>query len=123
MPDVENQSIVCNLYSDFLKWPLPPKVKIVHQFYPAAVCPKHRFKFNVDHCCCCSSADESVEHLLVSCPVTQHVLLEIKNWLSFRLNDLPALTTMHILFLMDNLSPSISDIINIVILLAKYHIH
>lgn len=39
-----------------------------------------------------------------------------------KLSDLPALNSTHILFLMNDSSPSTSDIINILILLAKYHV-
>lgn len=48
---------------------------------------------------------------------------DINNWLSIKWNDLPALNVTHILLFKDNVSPSTSDITNIVIVLAKYHIH
>lgn len=55
------------------------------------------------------------------CPVSQSFW---SDWVSLKITDVPSLELHHIVYYMDNLAISVSDIINIIIvLLGKYHIH
>ncbi len=127
LPNVDNKSILINAHSEFKEWPIAPKVKethftIINRIYPTAEFLKKRFRSEVDPCIFWNSADETLEHLFFSCSISQQFGLNIKNWLSLKLN-MPSLNITHILFYMDNWSPPISNIINIVLLSAKHHIH
>lgn len=46
-----------------------------------------------------------------------------KKWISLKVNDVPHFELCHIIFFMDDLERSVSDIIHIILLLGKYHIH
>lgn len=70
----------------------------------------------------CNSTDETLEHLFFSCPVSRQFWSNVMSWVSLKLN-IPSLCFTHILLYMDNLSPFTCNIINIVLILAKYHIH
>lgn len=121
-------SMMEKAHSKYIKWPISPKIKethfkIFHKVYPVAEFLKNRFKFEVDLCTFCNSADETLEHMFFSCPVSRSFWLEIKNWLSLKISYVPVFEFSHILLYADNLKSNISDMINIIILMGKYHIH
>lgn len=56
--------------------------------------------------------------------LTQCFWSDIKKWISLKINDVPCFELYHIIFCTDKLALSVSDIIiNIILLLGKYHIH
>ena len=68
-------------------------------------------------------ADETLEHMFFFCPVANSFWSELHNWLSLKIDNIPNLTLPHILFYMDNIDSSVSDLVNMIILMGKYHIH
>ena len=46
-----------------------------------------------------------------------------KNSISLKITDVPNFELHHIIYYMDNLAVSLSDVINIILLLGKYHSH
>ena len=52
-----------------------------------------------------------------------NVFGDINDWISLKINDVPPFELYHIIFYMDHPALSVSDTINIIILLGKYHIH
>ena len=48
---------------------------------------------------------------------------ELRSWLLLRIDDIPVFDISHIFLYVDNLKADISDMINIIILMGKYHIH
>lgn len=115
-------------HTRYVKWPVSPKVKethfkIVNKIYPVAEFLKRRFRFEVEPCVFCNGSDETIEHMFYLCPVSQSFWLDVHDWLSLKIDDLQPFFIPHILFYMDNINSSISDLVNIVILMGKYHIH
>lgn len=127
VPNMDTLSIE-KTHFNFIKWPISPKVKethfkIIYKIYPVAEFLRRRFKFDVDPCVFCEEADETLEHMFFFCPVSNSFWSEIHNWLLFKMDNIPTINLSHILFYMDNLDSSISDLLNMIILLGKYHIH
>lgn len=123
-----NSATLNKAHSKYIKWPILPKVKethfkIINKMYPVSDFLKRRFKFEVDLCYFCNSEEETVEHLFYSCPVSQSFWSDIENWVSLKMSGIPSFELHHIMYYMDTLDVSVSDIINIVLLLGKYHIH
>lgn len=126
--DSVTSSTLDKAHSKFIKWPVLPKVKethfkIINKIYLVAELLQKRFGFEVDKCSFCSDEDETLEHLLFLCPTTQRFWCDIKDWISLKIKDVPPFELYNIIFYMDHLTMSVSDIINIIILLGKYHIH
>lgn len=63
-------------------------------------------------------AEETLDHMFFSCPVSKSFWLDIKNWLSLKIEDIPSFEISQSFFYMDNLNSSASDIINIIILIG-----
>lgn len=123
-----DQSLMEKAFSKFIQWPVSPKVKethfkIINNIYPVSEFLKRRFKFEVNQCAFCDSACETLHHLFFSCPVSAAFWLELHSWLSLKINDIPQFSISDIIFYMAKQHPSVSTVINIVILLGKYHIH
>lgn len=97
--------------------------KIIINIYPVFEFLKRRFKFEVDLCSFCNSACETLQRLFFLCPVSAVFWSEIHTWVSRKINDIPQFDVSDVIFYMDNLHPSVSIVINIIILLGKYHIH
>lgn len=115
-------------FSKYVKWPIPPKVKethfkICHKIYPVSNFLHKRFKFDKAGCAFCDFTDESLEHLFFTCSISCRFWSDVRNWLNLKMSNIPVFNINHILFYVDGLDNSISDIVNIVFLLAKYHIH
>lgn len=128
VPEFLSQSTMVKAVSKFIRWPVSPKVKethfkIIRNIYPVAEFLKKRFKFVVDACVFCGKLEETVEHLFVFCPVTKEFWKDIKDWLSLKIDGVPLLDTVENLYFVENLDLSVSDLINVIILLCKYHIH
>ena len=97
------------------------KCKIIYQIYPVA--DFLRLRFDVDPCVFCKVADETLEHMFFFCPVSNIFWSETHDWLSLKIVGVPVLTLPHILFYMDDVDSSVLDLVNIIILMGKYHIH
>ncbi len=115
-------------FSKYVKWPIPPKVKethfkICHKIYPVSNFLHKRFKFDKAGCAFCDFTDESLEHLFFTCSISCRFWSDVRDWLTLKMANIPVFNINHILFYVDGLDNSISDIVNIVFLLAKYHIH
>ncbi len=100
-------------HSKFINWLIPPQgkethFKIIIKIYPVAEFLSKRFKFEVSPCEFCHNSDETLEHVFFSCNVSQSFWTEIKNWLSLKMNEVPAFNISHVLFFVDNLSLSIA---------------
>lgn len=48
-------------------------------------------------------------------------LVRHENWISLKMNDVPSFELCHMIFYMDKLALSASDIINIILLLLFYY--
>lgn len=96
--------------------------KIINNIYPVGHLLKRRFKFEVDPCTFCNQEEETVCHLFYECRYSQDFWKDVRNWINLKLS-IPPLEVSHILLYMDNLASSSSMVLNIVLLLAKYHIH
>lgn len=112
----------------FIKWPISPKIKethfkIIYKIYPVADFLKKRFKFEVDPCIFCEAAEETLEHMFFSCPLSKTFWSDLHNWLSLKIDNIPSFNLSHILFYMDNVDPPSSDLVNMTVLMGKYHIH
>lgn len=121
-------SITDKAFSKYIKWPVSPKVKethfkIINKMYPTAAFLSKRFRFEVDPCTFCGENEETLEHMFLLCPLSQRFWSTIRNWLLLKITDIPTFDISHILFYMDNLNTSVSDMINIILLLGKYHLH
>lgn len=115
-------------HSNYIKWPIPPKVKethfkLINKIYPTAEFLRQRFKFEVDPCAFCNESEESLDHMFLLCPVSQTFWREIRDWLSLKMNDIPKLEISNIIFYIDTIDKSVSLVVNVILLLAKYHIH
>lgn len=124
---LDTQSTQSKAHVSFIKWSISPKVKethfkIINNIYPVGQLLKKRFKFEVDLCAFCNQEDETVRHLFVDCSHSQDFWKEVRNWINLKMH-IPPLEMLHILLYMDNLDSSSTNVINIVLLLAKYHIH
>ncbi len=95
------------------------------KIYPIADFLRKRFKFAVDPCVFCEVADETLEHvlLLFFCPVSKGFWSDLHYWLSPKIEGIPTFDLSHILFYIDTLDSSICDVVNMIVLLGKYHIH
>lgn len=115
-------------YIKFMKWPIPPKIKemqfkILNGYYPAAAILRKRFRFEVEPCVFCSLEDETMEHLFYFCPVTKVFWQEILNWMKIKMNSITQLDLELVLYGIGKLPKNISKIVNIIIIMGKYHIH
>ncbi len=124
----ESNLKISNKYVKYMKWPISPKVKevqfkIVNGYYPAAETLKKRFGFEVEPCCFCQTDSESIEHLFFSCPVVTQFWLMVFDLFKNETGNNPPFTKEQILFIRDSVPSKISDLINIVIILGKYHLH
>lgn len=126
--DLDTLSVMEKALSYFIKWPISPKAKethfkIVHKIYPVSTFLNSRFKFEVEPCSFCNLSDESLEHLFFSCPFSKLFWSNVRDWLLLKLTNIPAFKIYHILYYIDNLDSPISDLVNIIIILGKYHLH
>ncbi len=97
--------------------------KICHKIYPVSNFLHKRFKFDKAGCAFCDFTDESLEHLFFTYSSSCRFWSDVRDWLTLKMANIPVFNINHILFYVDGLDNSISDIVNIVFLLAKYHIH
>ncbi|XP_024122537.1 uncharacterized protein LOC112143031 [Oryzias melastigma] len=125
--DITSQSVVVKGKSKFVMWPILPKVKechfkVINNIYPVAEFLKKRFNFDVEPCVFCNSCDETLQHLFFSCQYSKEFWTNIRSWINLKL-DIPHFSISDVLIYMENLDISLVNLINIIILLGKYHIH
>lgn len=121
---------LCNMDNCFkyLKWPIPPKAKevqykIINSYYPTAETLKKRFGFEVEACVFCLEEPETIEHLFYACRVTSQFWQNLHNWLSTTIENIRPFEMNHILIYKNDTAKEISNMINIIIIMGKYHIH
>ncbi len=115
-------------HSKFLKWPVLPKVKethfkVINKIYPVADFLKKRFGYEVDKCSFCGNDDETLEHLFFLCPTSHSFWCDIKSWICLKIEDVLPFKLYDIILYFEHPTLSVSDIVNVIILLGKYHIH
>lgn len=124
IPNMDTLSIEKSHFN-FIKWAISPKIKethfkIIYKIYPVADFLRRRFKFDVDPCVFCEVADETLEHMFFFCPVSNSFWSERHNWLSLKMDNIPTFNLSHILFYMDNIDSSVSDLLDMIIMMGKY---
>ncbi len=112
----------------FTKWPISPKVKethfkIIYKIYPVADFLRKRFKSEGDPCVFCEAAEETLDRVFFSYRVSEGFWSDLHHWLSLKMNDILTFDLSHILFYIDTLDSYISDMVNMIVLVGKYHIH
>lgn len=100
--------------------------KIIHRFYPSKVYLQ-RFKKDIDVMCSfCEIYPEDVFHLFWSCPLSTKFWEDVCTFISTHIEPLFSLCFEHILFGFTDFPFEKSQhfyIINLIIYLAKWHIH
>ena len=124
----ESNLKIINKFTKYLKWPISPKAKkvqfkIINGYYPAAETLKKRFGFEVEPCCFCNADCETTEHLFYSCTVTSLFWQDVFEWIGNKIENITPFDKHQILLYKDNLSKEFSELVNIIIVLGKYHIH
>lgn len=124
---LDNQTI-CEKHLKFLKWPIAPKIKemqfkILNNYYPSAETLRGRFGFEVECCEFCQNDIEKTEHLFFLCPISEKFWQNVHTWLSNKLSDLEQFTIEDVLFYKSKLKKETSLLINLVIIMCKYHLH
>ena len=114
--------------TNYLSFPVPPKVKEVHfkmlyEIYPCNDFLNQRFNLDLNVCTFCNSDIETVEHLFFLCNATQTFWNRFQYWISYNEKDIPILTYEKIRFgiKMENKETQFGN--NNLILLANYFIH
>lgn len=112
----------------FLKWPIAPRIKemqfkILNNYYPSAETLRGRFGFEVENCEFCQNDPEKTEHLFFLCSFSKTFWENVHAWLSNKINDLKQFTIEDILLFKSKLTKETSILINLVIIMGKYHIH
>ncbi len=123
----DNVMTLTKTYCSYLKWPISPKIKesqfkIINNIYPTTEALKKRFKFEVDPCVFCMTEHETIEHLFFSCSVTTLFWKDVYRWLNIGIN-FSLFNKFHVMIYMNGLSKEISKMVNIIIIMGKYHIH
>ena len=125
---INNDLCSTDKYFKYLKWPIPPKAKevqhkIINSYYPAAETLKKRFGFEVEACVFCLEEPETIEHLFYSCRVTGQFWQNLHTWLSSTIQNISPFDMNQILIYKNDTAKEISDTINIIMIMGKYHIH
>lgn len=87
--------------------------KIIYNIYPVAEFLNRRFHLRWTFVL---FVIQPVKH----CNTCFFFFMGIHNWLSLKINSIPEFVLSHVTFYMDTLHPSVSDVINILILWGKY---
>lgn len=111
---------------NYLKWPIPPKAKeeqykIINNYYPSAETLKKRFGFQVEVCVFCLEELHTIEHLFYSCTVTSQFWQNLYNWLNSSIENINPFDMNQILIYKN--ANELSDMINIIIIMGKCHLH
>lgn len=112
----------------FIKWPIAPKVKemqfkILNNYYPSAETLRGRFGYEVDPCDFCHENPERTEHLFFLCSVSRKFWQDVQRWLDNKISELEQFTIEDILIYNSKLTRDLSLLINLIIIMGKYHIH
>lgn len=103
--------------------------KLIHRFYPTNDHIVKRFKRNIDSkCTFCSANSETMTHLFWLCPIVQTFWSDICHFVSENIETDFKLFWKDVLFgifdhVMIRTKPKETFIINLLIILAKFHIH
>ena len=87
---------------------------------------KKRFKFEVNPLFCEAAVEHMFfehEHMLFLCPVSKVFWPGLHNWLPQKIDVILTFELSHIIFYMDTIDLSFSDLIKMIILMGKYHIN
>ena len=100
--------------------------KIIHRYYPSKLFLQ-RFKLDIDvNCSFCNMYPEDVTHLFWNCSHSNHLWKDICTFITRFIDPKFSLCIEHVLFGFFNYTSSQANqyfIINLIILLAKWHIH
>lgn len=111
-----------------VKWLIPPQArevqyKIINGYYLEADMLRKRFGFEVDACCFRLQESETIDHLVYSCPVMQRFCQNPYIWLDSGLENITPCDAHQILIFKDGLPKEFSNMINVVMIMGKNHIH
>ena len=114
-------------FSFYLSYPVAPKIKechfkIISSIYHCNDFLHRRFKFDEQPCSFCLAEAESKEHLFYKCFFVRKFWSDIYEWISLKI-VITRFTYTDVVYFMDNLEKNISDTVNLIILMGKYHIH
>ena len=136
-----NRNAIHSLYSHFnikeirtryISYPTSPKTKKVHlkilsNVYPSSEFLRRRFGFDHNNCISCDNDMETTEHLFFECIYAAMFWSELHVWLSAKIQGLCHFKKEHIIFgiNMEELDKTrdINHVLNVLLLLAKFHIH
>ena len=129
-PNKDNvkDTILKRSFSYYISLPVAPKVKethfkIISAIYPVNDFLNKRFKFEVDLCAFCDAEEETTAHLFFECSHTQSFWTDVRCWLSLKIDGIPSPNYIDFIYYLDNLDSNVSDCVNLVFMLGKYHIH
>ena len=101
-------------------------LKMIHRFYPCKVFLR-RYKKDIDvNCTFCEQSEEDLYHLLWSCSVSCIFWQDVCTFISRNILSHFSLTYVDVLFGFHSYAANSKDqyyLINLILLLAKYHIH
>lgn len=101
--------------------------KLIHKIYPSKIFLLQRFRKHIDtDCSFCSKCPEDNFHLFWSCTFSNSFWNDVSLFISTHIDDSFTLCFENVLFGFTSFTPSKSNqyyIINLIILLAKFHIH
>lgn len=99
---------------------------MIHRFYPCKLFLR-RYKKDIDvDCSFCKQCEEDLYHLFWSCPFSSAFWQDICTFISQNILSGVSLTYVNVLFGFHSYPANNKDhyyIINLLVLLAKYHIH
>lgn len=114
----------------YLKFPILPKAKEVQFKILNDIYPSNRFlhlKFNLENSPChlCKHFSEDTEHIFFSCSAVQSFWKKVQDWLIIKNVDAEGLTftLQDVLYGITKDCSTLHDLINMIIVLAKYFIH
>ncbi len=97
--------------------------KIIHHIYPTNLYIS-RFIKNIDvKCVFCNAEEETLKHLFFECQFSQIFRKKIENCISLQSNLPINLEAKDVLFYYRNKERKIQHLANLIILIAKFHIH
>lgn len=101
--------------------------KLIHKFYPAKTYIKNRFKKDIDiNCSFCDEYPETVVHLFWCCPPVKFFWQKLCDFIHINIKKQSVLAWKNVLFGLSESDIQNSNsvyLINLLILMSKYHIH
>uniref|UniRef100_A0A3P9J195 Reverse transcriptase domain-containing protein n=1 Tax=Oryzias latipes TaxID=8090 RepID=A0A3P9J195_ORYLA len=123
------QNVVTKLRTDFMKLPIPPKVKethfkIMNDIYPSKELLRLRFNIDDNSCSFCQTAVEDIDHIFFLCDVVQVFWLDVYKWLRHKFPFIMDFFSKEVIIFGLSLHNNVNNVcINTVLCLAKFFIH